>query len=274
MGESRVIDARIELGYRDRNVHELVVHELAERLGEYDRRGIEVVAVADQAAPLSAGLGGSAVERLLDRRRWIVRQVHTVRPLFWLWGSRGTRIATHPEGSIPWRFTGRILERVGMLATERVPFPAGPAADLARLDALLEGTVDAAVVGSSVAPSLARRLGLSELAYFGDILAVPTVGIAVDAALIDPHDAAVEAVVEAQASALEALRARDARAVDVVLTLLPRGTRDDAVAYLDEYLAVGYDVTPGNAAEAAADFVDWLARELEVEPVADLYDLA
>lgn len=268
----------IEFGYRDRNVHELVCHELAERMGEYRRRGIEVVAVADPAAPLSAALGGSVMERLLGRREWVVRQVYTVHPLFWIWG-RGAerpngRIAMHPEGSIPWRFTQRVLGP-GFDGLEPVPFSSGPDADIARLDALVAGDVELAVTGSSVAPSIAQGFGLTEVAFFGDALTIPTTGVAVDAALIDPRHPSITAIVDAHAAALRALRARDPRAAEAVLALLPRGTAADAEAYVERYLAPGYGPSAAEARRAGAEFVTWLEPELGAPPPpAGIYDLS
>ncbi len=76
------------LGYRDRNVHELVVHETALRAGSYARLGVDVQTVAGHEhpeAPLSAGLGGSLIETLKGHRTWCAGLVHTLHPFFWVW---------------------------------------------------------------------------------------------------------------------------------------------------------------------------------------------
>lgn len=277
----------LALAYRDRNVHELVCHTIAEQTGEYERRGVEVATVdigTTPEAPLCAGLGGCALEAVTRQRRWVVRYVHTVTPLFWIWAGagatarslQGRRIATHPEGSIPWRLAARVLCTIGLSldSVAPVPFPAGPDADLTRLDAVVRGDVHAAIVGSSVPPSMAEGCGLTQIAFFGDVLTIPTTGVAVDASLLDPAHPAVEGVVEAQRAALQSLRRRDDAAITAVLSLLPRATHADAASFVNSHLSRGYGVETQQASEAGAHFVRWLAGEVGApEPDRNIYEL-
>ena len=218
----------ILLGYRDRNVHELVCHEVAARAGYYERAGVEVQAVPGSDYPeaaLSAGLGGSLVEALHGQRRWKAALVHTVHPLFWLWtgkadaAANGPRaLAGHPEGSIVWSFTTRLL-RARTLCDPELPvlrFPVGTAGDHQRLEALTSGAVDAAVLGATFAPSALSRVGLTQSLFFGDALRFPTAGVAVDLDRTTLDDPSVQAVVEAQRAAIRDVKNGDPVAVDAV----------------------------------------------------------
>ena len=161
----------ILLGYRDRNVHELVCHEVARRAGYYERMGVEVEAVpgADHPdAAFSAGLGGSLVEALRGQRRWKAALAHTLHPLFWIWTrkthgeiSSSTILAGHPEGSIVSAFTRKSLSArdVGDAELSVLRFPVGSVGDHQRLEALASGAVDAAVLVTTFAPSALTRLG-------------------------------------------------------------------------------------------------------------------
>lgn len=277
----------IALGCRDRNVHELVCHETALRLGEYERRGIEVEIIdetRERQTAVTVALGGSSVERLQGQRTWTIRLAHTVRPLFWLRAGRpleaaalrGHRIATHPVGSLPWRLTTRVLTLLGAAIddVEPVPFPSGAEGDLARLEAILSGAVAAGVVGSAVAPAAAERLGACEVASFGDVLRLPTVGIAADADRTTPDDPSLAALIDAHRAGASALRGRQPGTVEAVHALLREGDRTDAADFRDRYLAPHYGVSTDEARRAGADYVAWMATELGVIPIPeDLYHL-
>src|SRR4051812_42768097 len=229
--------AVILLGYRDRNVHELLCHEVARRGGYYDRFGVEVRAVPAAEHPeasLSAGLGGSLVESVRGRRRGRAALVHTRHPLFWIW-QRGERpaptvLGRHPQGSIGFAFTQRLLSRPGSgnAAPSILHFPAGDDGDLDRLEALTSGAVDAAVLGSNFAPSTLSRLGLTESLFFGDALRFPTAGVAVDLDLTSVDDPSVQAVVPAQQAAPRKVRSRDPLAGEGAAALLHRSDARDA----------------------------------------------
>jgi ABC-type nitrate/sulfonate/bicarbonate transport system substrate-binding protein len=266
------------LGYRDRNVHELVVHETAFRAGSYARLGVDVQTVAGQEhpeAPLSAGLGGSLIETLKGHRTWCAGLVHTLHPLFWVWG-RGEgaaltdlrSLAGHPDGSIVSAFTDKLLEdrglRIEALDVER--FPVGIPGDHERLKALTSGSVDAAVLGTAFAPTALARLGLTQLMFFGNAMMFPTAGLGIDAAMIDPDGSEVRAVIDAQREALELIKAEAAVAVDAVAALLPESLREDAERLLRDYVAPNYGPTPEDVETVGSGSVAWLSDVLAVEP--------
>lgn len=280
-------NVKLQLGYRDPNVHELIVHELALRLGEYERRGVVAEAVdgaTHPMAPMSAGLGGCAVEHVRQIRLWAVLYVNTIQPLFWLRASTGTtprglvgqRVAVHPDGSVVRFFTDAVLGRLGVDPEDVtfVPYGGGPAGDIARLEALASGEVVAAVIGSSVAPAAAEARGFPALAFFGEVLSIPTTGLAVDRALLDPGDPRLRAVVAAQRAARAALGERPAEAAAVVRDLLAVGDLAHAIDFVDRYLTSAYDVQLEDAAKAGAAFLWSLRERLDIAaPPVDLYQL-
>lgn len=278
----------ILLGYRDKNVHELVCHEVAVRTGAYARFGVEVEAVAaadNPDAPLSAGLGGSLVETLRGQRSWRAPLVHTVRPLFWCWGRRNgpalseaQRVAAHPDKSIVWAFTEKVLGdrdvRTELLEVQR--FSLGAQGDRERLDALTSGAADVAVVGTTSDPGALARQGLVQLAFFGDELRFPTAGIAVDTELIAVDSPSVLAVVNAHREALHLIRAQEGVAIDAVAALLPDATREDAWLLLRDYLAPGYGPSLREVETVGADAIMWLSQVLTADPgpARDFYEVS
>jgi hypothetical protein len=277
----------ILLGYRDRNVHELVCHEVAERAGCYDRLGVKVKAVLGSDHPeaaLSAGLGGSLVETLRGQRRWRAALVHTLHPMFWMWvreadpatATGPTALAGHPEGSIVWAFTQKVLADRGVADDELsvLRFPVGIAGDHQRLEALTSGAVDAAVLGSTFAPGALVRRGLAPWSYFGEALRFPTAGVAVDVDRTDVDERSVQAVVAAQRASMRRIKQGEPVALDAVASLLHESTREDALHLLRDYISPQYG--PGHqevqAVGAAARV--WLTAQLGVgtESAADFFE--
>lgn len=272
------------LGYRDRNVHELVCHEVAHRSGEYERSGVDVQIVegrTDPDAPLSAGLGGSLVETLHGRRRWRAVLVHTVHPLFWLWTlAPGTerpltgRLAAHPEDSIVWLLSRRAI-RAGGTDPDRIDvvrLPVGSAGDRDRFRMLERGEVEAAVLGTSHAPAALKRLGFTQHCFFGDVVQFPTAGIAVDTEKIDPEDPMVGRAVAAQRAAIGRIRRGEPVVVDTVMDLLATNDRQDAHEFVRDYLSQGYGVDSSTARMVGAAGAEWLKGELgAVGEAGDFY---
>jgi ABC-type nitrate/sulfonate/bicarbonate transport system substrate-binding protein len=272
------VSAVMQLGYRDRNVHELICHEVAVRSGSYQRRGVDVLAVPASEhpdAPLSAGLGGSLIETLKNQRSWRCALVHTVRPLFWVWGLLDgaafvdvQTVAGHPDGSIVRALTEELFEDHGLpfprLDAHRIPV--GEQGDHDRLDLLISGAVDVAVLGTAFAPSMLVRRGLTQHAFFGDATRFPTAGIAVDTDLIAPDDPLVTAVVGAQREALELIKAQSPEAVDAIVALIPGASRDDAVQMLRDVVAPHYGPSRNEIETVADNALAWLSQLLTLDP--------
>jgi hypothetical protein len=276
----------ILLGYRDHNVHELVCHEVADRAGLYDRAGVRVVAVPavdHPEAALSAGLGGSLVEAVRGQRRWRAALVHTVHPLFWMWArerdtpvTSSSVVAGHPEGSIVWAFTQRLLADRGLAADELsvLRHPVGVEGDHRRLEALTSGAADVAVLGATFAPAALARRGLAELLFFGETLRFPTTGVAVDLDRAEVGGSSVRGVVAAQRAAILKIRSRDPVALDAVASLVHDSSREDAQHLLTEHLSLQYGAGRRTVHDAGADALMWLNGLLRPDTPsgADFYE--
>ncbi|MFC0452135.1 hypothetical protein [Rhodococcus jostii] len=263
----------ILLGYRDHNVHELLCHEIAARAGYYDRLGIDVKAVAGPDHPeaaLSAGLGGSLIETLRGQRRWKVALVHTLHPLFWVWtkmrkqSAGPTVLAGHPEGSIVCALTQRVINTHWTRdeGPTLLHFPAGSAGDHQRLEALRSGAADAAVLGSTFAPTALSRHGLTDSLFFGTALKFPTAGIAVDVERISLDHPSIQKIVAAHTAAITHIKSRDPVALDAVASLLHDSTRTDAQLLLTNYLSPQYGPDPHDVHTTGADALEWLTGAL------------
>jgi ABC-type nitrate/sulfonate/bicarbonate transport system substrate-binding protein len=148
------------------------------------------------------------LSRLTDGIQWSVLTVNTHRPLFWFLGRgevksmddlRGRRLAVHEAHTAPGCLARIVLRKHG-LDPDRdlkcvVRAPGDYQMDLRRLR---DGSIDAAYVGSTLAPEeVAKEEGFSVLSWVGDHFEIPTVGIAVDSARIPLDDPALQALVRA-----------------------------------------------------------------------------
>ncbi|GAA4929476.1 hypothetical protein EV188_101405 [Actinomycetospora succinea] len=217
------------------------------------------------------GLGRSVFARLTDGVEWTALSVSTHRPLFWFVGGqqvsameklRGRRLLVHAPHTAPGCFARIVLRRHGLdpdRDLECVIRPPGDyAMDLRRLRA---GEVDAAYLGSTLDPAqITAEEGFHELAWVGDHLAVPTVGLAVDPAVISLDEPAVAAAVRAQRRALALLAADPDTAVAYLQRFLGRDTPDEVRHYHARFIAPWF---------TADEQVDLVAAEEGLAAVAD-----
>ncbi|MFE2699357.1 substrate-binding domain-containing protein [Streptomyces mirabilis] len=138
--------------------------------------------------------------------------------------------------------------------------------DLRRLH---DGSIDAALVGSTMAPeAIAAEHGWQVLAWVGDHFQIPTVGVAVDPTCIHPDDPAVQAVVRAHRRALRVIHGEPDTTVRHMQTFLGRHTADEA-----PYFTTGGQADPAVGAGA----ITAVAAELGVPATvtaADFYRTA
>ncbi|MEU6779737.1 ABC transporter substrate-binding protein [Nonomuraea angiospora] len=221
------------------------------------------------------GLGRALLSRLADGVPWVALNVNTHRPLFWflaragltsLADLAGRRLAVHAPHTAPGCFTRIVLRRAGLepdldiRAVVRLPGDYGM--DLRRLH---EGRIDAALVGSTMAPeAVAAEHGWRVLAWVGDHFQIPTVGVAVDPTHIPPDDPGVQAVVRAHRRALRVIHDEPDTAVRHIRTFFGRHTADEARAHYEAFVAP-YFTTEGQADLAvAATAITAVAAELGV----------
>jgi NitT/TauT family transport system substrate-binding protein len=133
------------------------------------------------------------------------------------------------------------------------------------LRSLHDGSIDAALVGSTMAPeAIAAEHGWQMLAWVGEHFQIPTVGVAVDPTYTDPDGPAVQAVLRAHRRALQVIHNEPDTTVRHIQTFLGRHTADEARAHYETFIAP-YFTTDGQADLAVgASAITAVAAELGV----------
>jgi ABC-type nitrate/sulfonate/bicarbonate transport system substrate-binding protein len=284
--EGRLIVQTIDLAYVERGVHEELVAQVADQEGYYEDEGVHV-AIRDGRGwdperlrrGASIGLGRALLHRLTGGIGWKVLSVNTQRPLFWFIGGpevtsmadlRGRRVAVHPGQTAPGWFTRIVLREHGLDPDRdlvcQVRFPGDYQMDLRRLR---DGSIDAACVGTTLSPEqVAEEEGFHVLAWIGDYVQIPTVGVAVDPVHIPLDSPALQALVRANQRALRTIAERPDLAVDYVASFLNRLTRDEAQQYYERYIGPYFTRDGRVDLQTAQKGIDAVAAELGVASVA------
>jgi ABC-type nitrate/sulfonate/bicarbonate transport system substrate-binding protein len=244
----------IDLTYVGSGIHEELIAHVADQEGYFEDEGVHV-ALRDGAVwpgervrgGATIGLGRALLSRLKDGVPWTVLTANTHRPLFWFVGRgevksmedlRGRRLAVHAAHTAPGCFARIVLRKHGLdpdrdlECVERIP--SDYQMDLRRLR---EGSIDAAYVGSTLAPEqIAAEEGFSVLSWVGDHLRIPTVGIAVDTSRIPLDDPALQALVRANKRALQTIAGQPRLAIKHIASLLNRLTIEEAQQHYERYV--------------------------------------
>ncbi|OBG31867.1 ABC transporter substrate-binding protein [Mycobacterium sp. E3198] len=272
----------IDLAYVGRGIHEELVAYVADQEGYFHDEGVHV-AVRDGIAwdterlrsCATIGLGRALLSRLTDGIEWTVLSVNTHRPLFWFLGGagvrtmadlRGRRLAVHAAHTAPGCFARIVLRQHGLDPDGDLNCvtrtPGDYQMDLRRLR---DGSIDAAYVGSTLAPEqVAAEEGFHVLAWVGDHFQIPTVGVAVDAARLRIDAPAVQAVVRANQRALRALADRPDLTIDYLASFLNRLTRDEVRRHYERYIGPHFTSDGRVDLDIARRAVDAVAAELGV----------
>ncbi|MGY4648956.1 hypothetical protein [Mycobacterium sp. URHB0021] len=134
---------------------------------------------------------------------------------------------------------------------------------------LRDGSIDAACVGTTFSPEqVAEEEGFHVLAWVGDHIQIPTVGVAVDPVHIPLDSPALQALVRANNRALQTIAERPSLAVDYIASFLDRLTRDEVQQYYERY--IGPYFTPDGHVDLAIpqQGIDAVAAELGLASVA------
>lgn len=281
----------IDLTFVGQGIHEELVAYVADQQDYYAREGVHVAlrdgcTWPDERVRRTAtiGLGRAVLARVTDGVPWTVLCVNTQRPLFWLLARdtyasieelRGRRIGIHAPRTAPGCFSRIVLRRHGLDPDHDVESVVMRPADYSHhLRRLADGSLDAAFVGSTLAPEIAARdNGLRLLAFVGDDFRIPTVGVAVDATHIAPDDPAVLALVRAHRRALRAMHDQPGLAARCLNALIPGLTEAQAREYHERYVAPYFTVDGRHDPSVAAAAVASVARELGVSTVPDAADI-
>jgi ABC-type nitrate/sulfonate/bicarbonate transport system substrate-binding protein len=260
----------IDLAYVGRGLHEELAAYIADQEDYYAQEGVHV-ALRDGCTwdeerlrrGATIGLGRALLSRLTDATPWVALNVNTHRPLFWflarpgltsLADLAGRRLAVHAPHTAPGCFTRIVLRKAG-LDPDRdidtiVRMPGDYGMDLRRLQ---DGSIDAALVGSTMAPeAVAAEHGWHVLGWVGDHFQIPTVGLAVDPTYTDPNDPAVQAVLRAHRRALQVIHHDPDTTVRHMQTFLGGHTADEIRAHYEAFIAP-YFTTDGQADLAVGD---------------------
>jgi NitT/TauT family transport system substrate-binding protein len=277
----------IDLTYAGLGIHEELVAYVADQQDYYEQEGVHV-ALRDGRAwdgerirtAATIGLGRAVLSRVTDGIPWTALCVNTDRPMFWLLARdayasvdelKGRRIGIHPPKTAPGCFSRIVLRRLGLDPDQDVQSVVMSPGDYTRhIRRLAEGSLDAAFVGSTLAPEVtAEENGLRVLAFVGDYFRIPTVGIAVDPTHIAPDDPAVLALVRATRRALRTIRDEPDVAARYVNALISSLSETQARQFYDRYVAPYFTADGRHDPSVAAQAVSSVAEELGVATVPD-----
>jgi ABC-type nitrate/sulfonate/bicarbonate transport system substrate-binding protein len=272
----------IDLTYVGSGIHEELIAHVADQEGYFEDEGVHV-ALRDGAiwptervrAGATIGLGRALLSRLTDGIQWTVLTANTHHPLFWFLGRgdvksmedlRGRRLAVHGAHTAPGVFARIVLRKHGLdpdrdlTCVERIP--SDYQMDLRRLR---DGSIDAAYVGSTLAPEqIAAEEGFTVLSWVGDHFQIPTVGITVDTSRISLDDPALQALVRANKRALRTIAEQPKLAVKHIASLLNRLTIEEAQQHYERYVRPWFTGDGRVDLVAAARGVAAVATELGV----------
>jgi ABC-type nitrate/sulfonate/bicarbonate transport system substrate-binding protein len=284
----------IDLTYVGRGIHEELIAYVADQEGYFEGEGVHV-AIRDGTrweterlrGGATVGLGRALLSHLTEGIQWQALAVNTHRPLFWFVGGadvtsmedlRGRRLAIHPPHTAPGCFARIVLRRHGLDPDHDLRCVVRPPGDYQMdLRRLRDGSVDAAYVGSTLAPEqVAEEEGYHVLAWVGDHFQIPTVGIAVDPSRIPCDNPVLQALVRANQRALQTIAEEPRLAVDYIASLLDRLTREEAQQHYERYIRPFFSSDGQVDLDIARPAVDAVATELGVASISadQMYQLA
>ncbi|MFF7986269.1 ABC transporter substrate-binding protein [Streptomyces sp. NPDC007901] len=250
----------IDLAYVGRGLHEELAAYIADQEDFYADEGVHV-ALRDGCTwdeerlrrCATIGLGRALLSRLTDGTPWVALNVNTHRPLFWflarsgltsLSDLAGRRLAVHAPHTAPGCFTRIVLRGAGLDPDRDIKSVVRPPGDYGMdLRRLRDGEIDAALVGSTMAPeAVAAEHGWNVLGWIGDHFQIPTVGLAVDPTYTDPDSPAVQAVLRAHRRALRVIHNDPDTTVRHMQTFLGGHTAVEAHAHYKTFIAPHFTV--------------------------------
>ena len=201
----------VECGIKAFDVHELLCHFIAKRLGFYEEAGLDVTVidatfVADDKLPESNYFQVACGAAYLGRRDnfpFKVALAATTKPMFWLHARagienieelKGKRVATYPPVAPPHWFSRALLRKNG-LDPDRDLDMRPCRDDIIRFGLLRDGDIDAAVISSAISPVTVQQSGLNTLTLLGDEVTFVSTGIATTEKIMQEQPEMVSALI-------------------------------------------------------------------------------
>jgi len=281
----------VECGIKAFDIHELLCHFIAKRLGFYEEAGLDVTVidvtfVPNEKLPESNYFQVACGAAYLGRRDGFpfkVALAATTKPMFW-WHARagiekieelkGKRVATYPPIAPPHWFNRVAIRNYG-LDPDRDLDIRPSRDDIIRLSMLREGDIDAAVISSAISPVTVQQLGLNTLTLLGDEVTFVTTGIATTEKIMREDPEVVSALISAFQKSLATIH----EYADQVIPII-----SDILRLSDETAVQTYELIRGcytkqgrvemKTAQAALDVIEKeLGGGKEVK-AQDLYDFS
>ncbi len=222
----------IKLGFKAFDPHELLCHFVASKAGLYLRENlnvelIDITFMDDLALPkdLFQASCGAALSSALKGSTQRILFVATDMPMFWIYSRKeitsladltNSSLATFPVIAPPHHLANIILQKSGVNSAQQMTLlPARD--DVARFGLLKSGSVDAAVISSSIAPPVIEESGFNNLCFFGNEIRIPTTGLAVDESFLQKEPELVHLIIKIHKESL-ALIHNDVELLEGVLS--------------------------------------------------------
>jgi ABC-type nitrate/sulfonate/bicarbonate transport system substrate-binding protein len=281
----------VECGIKAFDIHELLCHFIAKRLGYYEEAGLDVrvidtTFIADENLPEANYFQVACGAAYLGRRDGFpfkVALAATTKPMFWLHARagiekieelKGKRVATYPPVAPPHWFSRAAIRKYGLDPDHDLDIRPSRD-DIIRLGLLRDGDIDAAVISSAISPITVQQSGLNTLTLIGDEITFVTTGIATTEKIMREQPELVSALTSAFQKSLATIH----ESVEQVIPII-----SDILRISDENAVLTYERIRGcytrqgrvemETAQAALDVIEnelGGAKELKAQ---DLYDFS
>lgn len=281
----------VECGIKAFDIHELLCHFIAKRLGYYEEVGLDVrvidaTFIADENLPESNYFQVACGAAYLGRRDefpFKVALAATTKPMFWLHAQagiekiedlKGKRVATYPPIAPPHWFNRAAIRKNGL--DPDLDLDLRPSRDdIIRLGMLRNGDIDAAVISSAISPLTVQQSGLNTLTLLGDEVTFVTTGIATTEKIMREQPELVSALITAFQKSLNTIH----ESADKVIPII-----SDILRVSDEIAAQTYELIRGcytkhgrvemQTAQAALDLIENELGGGKALRAQDLYDFS
>ena len=274
--------AKVHLGFKAFDIHELLTHFVAQTAGYYQQQALDVslldfTFIPDEQLPANTfhAACGAALLNYVSGKPYKVLFVNTDYPMFWLYSVDGTielsklthaRIASYPGLAPPSHFLAAVTTGMDV---SLLPV----SSDIARLGMLRNKAVDAALISSAFPPAVMEERGFHNPLLIGEKLRVPTTGLAIDAQLQTENPDLVQQMVSAHQQSLSSIH-NDDDLLKAVLTnnfSLPASTLNKTITLIRQLFTQDGRSTPEIEQQAISTVAERFNSQNNL-PSSTLYD--